>query len=184
MDSQSDASQRQMFEVLVREHHRRFLAYALSLIRDHGQAEDIVQEAFLAAYRNFARFDPKRDFGAWMRGIVRMKYLEHMRRRRDVPMGDEVIDLLDRETGQWDEVRRMGKDDAFDAIKHCMGKLPDLLRKVVDGFYFRQLSCREIGSEDGAQDVTIRQRLNRARNLLGECLRATLNTELVSEERI
>ena len=67
------------FEELVRLHHRRLLAYALALTRSPHAAEDLVQDALLIAHRDLAKFDSTRDFGAWVRGIVRMKYLEWTR---------------------------------------------------------------------------------------------------------
>jgi len=67
------------FEALVREHHRRLLAYALALTRRIDVSEDLVQDALLVTHRDLAKFDATRDFGAWARGILRMKYLEWTR---------------------------------------------------------------------------------------------------------
>ncbi len=83
------------FEILVRLHHRRLLAYALSLTGREDVAEDLVQDAFLVAHRDLARFDATRDFGAWVRGIVRMKYLEWARRCRTQPVDGALLDSIE-----------------------------------------------------------------------------------------
>ncbi|RPH35917.1 MAG: hypothetical protein EHM91_16645, partial [Planctomycetota bacterium] len=70
------------FESQVRLHHRRLLAYALALTRRLDASEDLVQDALLIAHRDLAKYDASRDFGAWLRGIVRMKYLEWTRSHR------------------------------------------------------------------------------------------------------
>ncbi len=49
------------FEILVRQHHRRLLAYSSALTPDSGLAEDLVQEAFITAFRKLSAFDPSRD---------------------------------------------------------------------------------------------------------------------------
>src|SRR5438876_2266457 len=90
------------FEILVRLHHRRLIAYALSLTRREDVAEDLVQDAFLVAYRDLAKFDPTRDFAAWVRGIVRMKYLEWTRSSRTQAIDGAVIDSIEERHRTWD----------------------------------------------------------------------------------
>src|SRR5882672_1639776 len=83
------------FEVLVREHHRRLLAYGLALTHRTEVAEDLVQDALLVAHRDLAKFDAARDFGAWVRGIVRMKYLEWARSHRTQQLSESQLEDLD-----------------------------------------------------------------------------------------
>jgi len=64
---------RQAFAVLAREHHRGLLVFARALCGNHATSADLVQDAFVTAWRNLDRFDTTRDFGAWLRGIVRNK---------------------------------------------------------------------------------------------------------------
>src|ERR1043165_1313650 len=82
------------FEALVREHHRRLLAYAQALARGSDVAEDLAQDALLVAHREFARFDAARDFGAWVRGIIRIKYLERARSHRLEQMSEAQIEAI------------------------------------------------------------------------------------------
>lgn len=68
-----EAMDRRSFSILVREHHRGLLAYARALTGEDHTSRDIVQDAFVVAWRNLGTFDVTRDFGSWMRGIVRNK---------------------------------------------------------------------------------------------------------------
>ena len=52
------------FEILVREHHRRLLAYALAMVESRATAEDVVQDAFVTAYRKLRTFDAWRILAA------------------------------------------------------------------------------------------------------------------------
>ncbi|MBU4200620.1 MAG: sigma-70 family RNA polymerase sigma factor [Verrucomicrobia bacterium] len=61
----------QSFEILVNTYKDMVFCFARGLLNDPGTAEDVAQEAFVVAYKNMAKFDASRDFGAWIRGIVR-----------------------------------------------------------------------------------------------------------------
>src|SRR4029079_14923159 len=83
------------FEAHVRLHHRRLLAYALALTRKLDAAEDLVPDALLIAHRDLAKFDAARDFGAWVRGIVRFKYLEWTRAHRTDQLDAAVLHAIE-----------------------------------------------------------------------------------------
>jgi RNA polymerase sigma-70 factor (ECF subfamily) len=150
------------------------LAYALSLVSDEATAEDLVQDAFVTAFSKFERFDPTRDFGAWVRGIVRNKYLEWIRGRRETPVDDDILDVLDLRHESWDRAVDDGQEDLLTALAACMRELPELFLQVVQLFYFEQCSCRIIAATVNAGEVTVRKRLHLGRKALGQCIRKAL----------
>jgi len=162
------------FEAHVRTHHRRLLAYALALTRRLDVAEDLVQDALLVAHRGLAKFDASRDFGAWIRGIVRMKYLEWARARRDGPLDAAVLDAIDHQHQTWDRAADEGREDATAAVRDCLKKLPSHLGETLDRFYRAEDSCAAIAARLGITDAVVRKRLQRARETLAECLRRRL----------
>ncbi|MHC4200111.1 MAG: sigma-70 family RNA polymerase sigma factor, partial [Planctomycetota bacterium] len=137
-------------------------------------AEDIVQDAFLAAFENLARFDVRRDFGRWLRGIARIKYLERARRRRETPVESAILDEIERRHAEWDRTRFEEGGDVFAALKRCLDRLSELARKTVDSFYMRRLSCAAIAKTLATSEVAVRKRLERARESLGRCIRREL----------
>ena len=158
------------FETLVREYHRRALAYALSLVRREEVAEDLVQDAFLTAYRNLEKFDPSRNFGSWMRGIVRMKYLEWTRQHREQPMDNEILDVIDQRYNEWEQAARDNKMEILEALRICLNGLQEIARQTIDFFYTHKLSCAEIAERMETTEVGIRKRLERARRELFHCI--------------
>src|SRR5881628_1978111 len=83
--SQSD------FEALFRAHWGPAYRAAYLVVRDATAAEDIAQEAFLAAVRALDRFDRRRPFGPWLHRIVVNRAIDHTRARRlrgEVELGD------------------------------------------------------------------------------------------------
>lgn len=160
---------RAAFEILVREHHRRVLAYARSLVSDHGAAEDIVQEAFLVAWRKLDQFDPKRDFGSWVRGMVRYEYFHWARKRKLIPLEDDSLERIDHIHAQLSEATDHS-EDLFDRVRQCVRALPEALRSVVELVYTDGLSCPEIANREDASEVAIRKRLQRGRDQVAACL--------------
>ena len=79
-------------EMLFRRHWRRAHRAAYLIVRDADAAEDIAQEAFLAAMRSLERFDRRRPFRPWLHRIVVNRAIDHARARalrREV--GEEAI---------------------------------------------------------------------------------------------
>jgi RNA polymerase sigma-70 factor (ECF subfamily) len=163
------------FEILVRLHHRRLLAYALSLTRRDDVAEDLVQDAFLVAYRDLAKFDPTRDFSAWVRGIVRMKYLEWTRSTRVQALDGSLIDSIEERHRSWDQAVEEGREDALSALRACVGALSGHLGDTVSLFYSEDRPCAEIAERLGVAEEVVRKRLQRARESLAACLKGKLD---------
>lgn len=82
-------------EALFSEHWPRAHRAAFLVVQDAAAAEDIAQEAFLAAVRNLDRFDRKRPFGPWLHRIVVNRSIDWARARAlrretaEVELGDE-----------------------------------------------------------------------------------------------
>ncbi len=69
-------------EALFKAHWPRAYRAAYQVVRDAAAAEDIAQEAFLAAVRALDRFDPKRPFGPWLHRIVVNRAIDWTRARQ------------------------------------------------------------------------------------------------------
>jgi RNA polymerase sigma factor (sigma-70 family) len=162
------------FEVLVREHHRRLLSYALALTRRPDVAEDLAQDALLIAHRDLGKFDAARDFGAWVRGIIRMKYLEWTRSHRLERMSESQIEQLDAQHREWDRAAEEGRGEALAALRLCREELGGHILDTLDEFYVRRRSCADIADRLGTTELVVRKRLQRARDVLGDCLKKRL----------
>jgi len=125
-------------------------------------------------HRDLGRFDASRDFGAWVRGILRMKYLEWTRSHRTERVTEAHLEELDARHREWDRAAEEGHGDALDALRRCREELGDHITETLDRFYSDHLSCAEIASRLGVSEGVVRKRLQRARDVLGDCLRKRL----------
>ena len=162
------------FEALLRDHHRRLLAYALALTRRNDVAEDLTQDALLIAHRDLAKFDATRDFGAWVRGIIRMKYLEWTRSQRMERMSEAQIEAIDAEHRAWDRAAAESRTDALAALRLCREELGGHVLETLNLFYQDQRSCADIAARLKITELVVRKRLQRARDVLGDCLKKRL----------
>ena len=166
------------FEEQVNLHHKSVLAYALSLNIDRHSAEDLVQEGFLTALHKLAKIDRDRNFGAYVRGIVRFKYLERGRKLKEFCLGDEIIDIIDQQFTNW-HIGEVNRQEVFSALEHCMKKLTDEQQQIIKMFYTDKSSCNTIATTLQITAVTVRKRLERIRNDLKACI--NLQQEVTNE---
>lgn len=164
---------RRRFSCLMREHHRELLVFAGAVTRDRAAAQDVVQDAFVSAWRRFADFDETRDFGSWMRGIVRNKIKDWYRSRQRTPLGisPEGLELveLEIEIAAWQNSQHGGVG-IFELVGECVDRLPAHFKAAVKGFYFDGLDSEEAAMALEISSANLRKRLERARALLHECI--------------
>lgn len=165
---------RKSFAILVKEHHRGLLTYARALTKEDHTSRDLVQDAFVVAWKNLETFDVTRDFGSWVRGIIRNKWRESLRKNsRQVVLDDEVLEHLEADARQWEGLRDDG--GVFGRLELCLKKLPENLAEAVKAFYYDGHTGDEAASVLNVQSATLRKRLERARGGLRDCLAANTN---------
>ncbi len=166
LDPASDSD----FTELVERHHRELLVYARALTRDSTTARDIVQEAFIVAYDKINTFDVTRDFATWMRGIVRNKWREWLRKNKRYALTDTDIAQIDADVAAWQSEKTEDESDLFEALRDCLHRLPDNLTEAIMACYYEGRTGDEAADHLGIAPAAVRKRLQRARVLLKECL--------------
>lgn len=146
------------------------MGYSISICNCEDAAKDIVQDSFVAAWENLEKFDVTKDFGAWVRGIVRNKTREWARAQDLVSMDEEILDAIELQHREWDEAFDGSEEGLFQSLGSCLQKLPELLNQAVNLFYFQRLSGAETAARIGADPATVRKRLERARTQLRTCI--------------
>src|SRR5262245_42811902 len=114
-----------MFEILARQNEAMLLAHILSFVDDRPLAEDIAQETFLVAYKRIATLRKTEAFGAWLRGIARLKLLEALRRKRhEVPLTQEGLDAVEAAFRSFED-RKAAEDwdERFRVVEECFREL-------------------------------------------------------------
>lgn len=125
------------------------LAYALAyrVVRDHGIAEDVVQEAFLSVWRNAGRFDPGRgSMRTWLCQIVRNRALDRLRGRSLRQRGDRPLDELMLLASASDVVGDVVRRDEARAVAEAVACLSAPQRETIELAYYGGYTQTEIAA--------------------------------------
>lgn len=183
------------FTQLLDEALPRAYAAALHFTRDPLDAEDVVQEAAMLAFRGFTTFAPGSNFRAWFLKIVTNVFLMRCRKekksRDDVSL-DDVPELFLYERTSEVGLHDGGSDpaEAFfsgietERVTRAIQSLPLQYRAAATLYFVEDLSYAEIGSILECPVGTVRSRLHRARALLQrELWQSAVDCGLVSAAR-
>ena len=162
---------------------RRFQHFAfgsaLALVRDFQQAEDIVQEAFVAAWTALPTLAEPAAFPGWLRGIVRHHAFRVLRRKQlhAVPLAEaENVPSDDAPADHLLEQRRQAA-----AALAAISELPDALREPAALFFIHECSHQDIAAFLGLSAVTVNNRLHAARSHLKQRMLTMITNTLHSQ---
>jgi RNA polymerase sigma-70 factor, ECF subfamily len=164
------AGDRARFGVLVRRHNQRLYRAARAVLGDDAEAEDVVQEAYVRAYRHLAQFRGEASFSTW---LVRIAVHEAIARRR---ARSRLVELAPEEPSMQDE--RSPEHHAMDAelarlLEREIDALPDGLRAVMVLRDVEEMDTAETAAVLGLSQEAVRVRLHRARRALQGALGET-----------
>jgi len=174
------------------QHADSLYRYALSRVKDHHAAEDLVQDCLSAAWQRIDTFDGRSSLSTWLIGIIKFKVIDYFRKSKRTPT-DQAADDADGEhdplnslfdsCGSWKIDPNHGlemlarapdqiasQNELLDWVRACLDKLPDRLRVL---FTLREVDGLDVSSVASAVGVTVGSAavlLTRSRQRLRSCL--------------
>lgn len=160
------AGDREAHYKIYRLYSRAMYNVSYRITGSEDDAEDVLQEAFISAFRNLPSFRGDASFGAWLKRIVVNKAINLLKKKRE-----ELLPEDDR----WD-VPEEEESDQFEGtllveqVKKAIEQLPDGYRTVLSLYLLEGYDHEEIGEIMGISESTSKSQLNRAKNKLRELL--------------
>jgi RNA polymerase sigma-70 factor, ECF subfamily len=150
------------YGALVARHQRAAFRAAWLIVRDPGEAEDAVQEAFVKAWRAMPRFRPDAPFRPWILRIASNEARNRIRstRRRDALALREAA-ASSGDAAPSPETAALALDEA-EALAHALERLPERDRLVIGYRWLLDLSEAETADVLGVRPGTVKSRLSRA----------------------
>jgi RNA polymerase sigma-70 factor (ECF subfamily) len=150
------------FDALVQAYMRQAFQLAYRVVGHREDAEDLVQEAFLAAYQYLDSYDATRPFGPWLMRIVlnRGSNLRRSRARRET---EPETDAVSPAPSALDESER---SEAREQLARALALLSERQRMIVTLFDVDGLTSTEIGELIDLSPGTVRWHLHEARRTL------------------
>jgi len=153
----------QSYNALYRRYATAMFNTSLRIVNNSADAEDVLQEAFVAAFR-LDSFDYSSTFGAWLKRIVINKSIDVLRRRKltVIDIDNASVDgIQDDELPDEENIKLK-----VDEIKKAIIKLPSGYRTVLSLFLFEDYSYSEIATTLNITESTVRTQYHRARHKL------------------
>ena len=165
------------FGILVGKYQKRVHARIWRKIGDYHYAEDIMQDAFLQAYRKLSTLKNPNQFAGWLSVIANRLCIDWLRRQNRIRQQQPTMQSLEgtrlEEIEQSSYAHHISEQRMTESTEHCheliqrlLEKLPENERMVVTLYYLDEMSTREIGDFIGVSVNTIASRLHRARKRL------------------
>jgi RNA polymerase sigma-70 factor (ECF subfamily) len=157
---------REAFEMIIRMYSRTLFAVAYGILQSREEAEDVVQESLVKAWKTRWRVRDPEKFPAWLATIARHRAHDVLRRRRAVPLPYETTDRTETEATDTTLIDQR--------LHSALATLPELHRTALTLRYFEELDYRTIENTLGLTNGALRGILGRALASLRKQLRPAL----------
>lgn len=174
------AGESEAFYDLVRPHERGIYMAALSIVRNEADAEEVVQEAILKAFKAIGRFREESKFSTWIVQIVMNEARLKLRRARrhlyeslDAPVpGDEEGDYVPCDFADWREIPSEALENARlrAALRKAFASLGPKYQQVIVLRDVEHLSITDTAQALGITEAAVKTRLMRARLMMRDAL--------------
>lgn len=162
-----------LFEVLMRRHNERVYRVARAIVRDEGEAEDIMQQAYVNAYAHLRQFGGKSKFSTWLVRIAVNVAIARARQRGRYDSFDEDlsdVEKLMRERPPGDPEHQASSGELRGLLECAIDGLPDGTRAVFVLRAVEELSTAEAALVLDVSEDVVKTRLSRARAALRRVL--------------
>jgi RNA polymerase sigma-70 factor (ECF subfamily) len=155
---------RDLFERLVLQYQNLIFTVCLNIVKDTHDAENMAQETFLTAYSSLSDFRGD-NFKSWLCRIAVNKSIDCKRKQTRF-----VFEELNESAGQAGESAEeiFIRNERRQKLEHILSALPEKYISIVKGFYYSQLTVKEISRRMGLPERTVETRLYRAKKLIRE----------------
>lgn len=175
-----EAGDQAAFTLLMRRHNQTLYRTARSILKDDTEAEDVVQDAYLLAYRSIDKFRGDAKLSTWLTRIVVNEALARLRKtsRRaqiiridgGIESNSEAAEVEMDHTAPEQPERAALRAEARRLLERKIDELPDAFRTVFMLRALEEMSVEEAATCLGIPEATVRTRFFRARSLLRESL--------------
>jgi RNA polymerase sigma-70 factor (ECF subfamily) len=141
----------------------------LGLLRDEGDAQDVLQEVYVTVWNKAPSYDPARASPiTWLATLARNRAIDQLRRRRAPAASlDAALEVADDQASSLDVL-----EQAEDAIRlhRCLDALEEKARTVIRAAFFEGATYPELAERDGIPLPTVKSWVRRGLRRLRKCL--------------
>ena len=149
---------------------KAMLLIANRYVKDRFIAEDVMQDAFVKAFKNIDKYKNEVAFGAWLKRIVINQSIDWLKKKKLelISINDEVTTITEEDKDDWNVAPTI----SYQEIVNCIQKLKDKYRVVLTLFLLEGYDHGEISQILGISEVTSRTHLLRGKKKVQEELKS------------
>ena len=160
-----------MFEIIMRRYNQRLYRISRSILQDDGEAEDVMQDAYVRAYEHLYQFAGRAAFSTWLTRIALHEALARKRRRQRT----EELDALQEMRGDSMPILKSSRPDpeaetaqlhAREMLEDAIQALPESYRIIVVLREVEEMGVAETAETLGVTEAVVKTRLHRAHAML------------------
>ncbi|MEO8908943.1 MAG: RNA polymerase sigma factor [Gemmatimonadaceae bacterium] len=161
------------FRLLVGRHRDTCTRFAVRMLGSHADADDVLQSAFMRAYRGLGKCRDRERFGGWLYQIVvnECRTFASRQRQRELRFVNDA-DLIDRAEAKTDEG---SSDEMSERVEHALAQLPLEQREAFLLKYVEEMSYEEISEDTRVSVPALKMRVKRACDGLRQLLEGVIN---------
>ncbi|AZQ62512.1 RNA polymerase sigma factor [Flammeovirga pectinis] len=170
LDKCKEGDRKAQFE-LYNQYSKAMYNICVRIVNNLEEAEDILQESFLSAFKNLHQFNGSSSFGAWLKRIVVNHSINHVKKRR--------LDLVEMEENNMSSIPEKEEKDIdlilnIDRIREAIQLLPDGYRIVFSLYLLEGYDHREISQILSISESASKSQYSRAKKKLKDILQVSL----------
>ncbi len=160
------------FAALVDRHKDRAMTLAIRIVGNREEAEELVQDSFIRAFRSLGEFRGDARFTTWFYRILYNVCMTNVSRKRRQGMGaaefteDNLLPEVPSPEDETDVLARLEEDELRRRVGKAIERLPENQRTAVTMFYVQEMTYEEIARVTGQPMGTVKTNLFRGREAL------------------
>lgn len=158
------------FLKLFVKHNRRLFAYVLTMIPNHMDAENVLQDTASILWSEFAEYEAGSNFYAWARQIARNKVLEYYKRKKFVLVEVELLDRIQATS----EPILDSLDERMAALRGCLKRLEPQDAQLIHTRFYKNTTLKETAARTNQSVHTLYKRMAYIYIVLQVCIKKTL----------
>jgi RNA polymerase sigma-70 factor (ECF subfamily) len=163
------AGETALYEILMRRYNQRLYRVTLAIVRDGGEAEDVMQDAYVRAYAHLNQFEGRAPFSAWLTRIAVNEALARVRLRSHMEQLDETEDgefCMKTASGALDPEQNASHSETAELLEAAVLGLPEQYRAVVMLRDVEELSTTETADVLEMSEENVKVRLHRGHAMM------------------
>jgi RNA polymerase sigma-70 factor (ECF subfamily) len=160
------------------ENRDAILGFLFALIRDPDASEEVFQDLAMVVMDEDRRGTAVVHFHAWVREVARRRVADYFRKRArrqalEQP-ADDLVDVVSQAFAENEAIQERQRL-RLQALLECVERLSGRSREVIEGYYGRRLSLKDLAAEMAWQVNSVKVALSRARKALADCVNTRLS---------